>query len=80
MQAGVFMAVLFTTAYAPQELLTGWLADVAKFNPVTLILEAVRQGFVGRGDVGRHVARPRRARRDRGSWSRSRCGPAPLGD
>ena len=47
MQAGVFMAVLFTTSYAPQELLTGWLHDVAKLNPVTLILEAVRQGFVG---------------------------------
>jgi ABC-2 type transport system permease protein len=47
MQAGVFMAVLFTTAYAPQELLTGWLQDVAKYNPVTQILETVRQGFVG---------------------------------
>jgi ABC-2 type transport system permease protein len=47
MQAGMFMAVLFTTAYAPQELLTGWLAEVAKYNPVTQILEAVRQGFVG---------------------------------
>ena len=47
MQAGVFMAVLFTTAYAPQELLTGWLQDVARLNPVTQILEAIRQGFVG---------------------------------
>jgi ABC-2 type transport system permease protein len=47
MQAGVFMAVLFTTAYAPQELLTGWLHTVAELNPVTQILEAVRQGFVG---------------------------------
>jgi ABC-2 type transport system permease protein len=47
MQAGVFMAVLFTTSYAPQELLTGWLEVVAKYNPVTQILEAVRQGFVG---------------------------------
>jgi ABC-2 type transport system permease protein len=47
MQAGVFMAVLFTTAYAPQALLTGWLQDVARLNPVTQILEAVRQGFVG---------------------------------
>ena len=47
MQAGVFMGVLFTTAYAPQKLLTGWLHDVAKWNPVTQILEAVRQGFVG---------------------------------
>jgi ABC-2 type transport system permease protein len=47
MQAGVFMAVLFTTSYAPQELLQGWLETVAKYNPVTQILEAVRQGFVG---------------------------------
>ena len=47
MQAGVFMAVLFTTSYAPQELLTGWLEVVARLNPVTLILETIRQGFVG---------------------------------
>ena len=47
MQAGVFMAVLFTTSYAPQRLLTGWLHDVAKYNPVTQVLDTVRQGFVG---------------------------------
>ena len=47
MQAGVFMAVLFTTSYAPQRLLTGWLHDVAKYNPVTQVVEGVRQGFVG---------------------------------
>ena len=47
MQAGAFMSVLFTTSYAPQELLTGWLKDVAAVNPVTQILEGVRQGFVG---------------------------------
>lgn len=47
MQAGVFMAVLFTTSYAPQELLTGWLEVVAQLNPVTLVLETIRQGFVG---------------------------------
>ena len=47
MQAGVFMAVLFTTSYAPQELLTGWLEVVARLNPVTLVLETMRQGFVG---------------------------------
>jgi ABC-2 type transport system permease protein len=47
MQAGVFMAVLFTSSYAPEELLTGWLKTVAAINPVTLILDAVRQGFVG---------------------------------
>jgi ABC-type multidrug transport system permease subunit len=47
MQAGMFLLVLFTTSYAPQELLTGWLQEVAKYNPVTKVLEAVRQGFVG---------------------------------
>ena len=46
MQAGTFMAVLFTTSYAPLDLLTGWLHDVAQVNPVTQIVEAVRQGFV----------------------------------
>ncbi len=47
MQASMFMAVLFTTSYAPQEVLTGWLYTVAKYNPVTKIVEGVRQGFVG---------------------------------
>jgi ABC-type multidrug transport system permease subunit len=47
MQAGVFLAVLMTTAYAPQANLTGWLADVAPYNPVTRVVNAVRQGFVG---------------------------------
>jgi ABC-type multidrug transport system permease subunit len=46
MQAGMFVAVLFTTAYAPEELLTGWLQDVARWNPVTQIVEGIRQGFV----------------------------------
>lgn len=47
MQAGTFIAVLFTTSYAPLELLTGWLHEVATYNPVTHVVEAVRQGFVG---------------------------------
>jgi ABC transporter DrrB family efflux protein len=47
MQAGAFVFILFTTAYAPQELLQDWLQDVARLNPVTQIVEAVRQGFVG---------------------------------
>ena len=29
------------------DLLTGWLHTVAEINPVTDVLEAVRQGFVG---------------------------------
>jgi ABC-type multidrug transport system permease subunit len=39
--------VLTTTAYAPLDLLTGWLHTVAEINPVTQVVEAVRQGFVG---------------------------------
>jgi ABC-type multidrug transport system permease subunit len=46
MQAGMFVAVLMTTAYAPLDLLVGWLQDVARINPVTQVIEAARQGFV----------------------------------
>ena len=47
MQSGGFVAVLFTTAYAPRELLSDWLRTIADVNPVTHILEGARQGFVG---------------------------------
>lgn len=47
MQAGMLLVVLTTTAYAPLDLLAGWLHTVAKYNPVTQILEAARQGFIG---------------------------------
>ena len=47
MQAGMFVLILTTTSYAPLALLTGWLHTVAKYNPATQIVEAVRQGFVG---------------------------------
>jgi ABC-2 type transport system permease protein len=47
MQSGAFIATLFTTAYAPEPLLQGWMQDVARYNPVTDILEGARQGFVG---------------------------------
>jgi ABC-type multidrug transport system permease subunit len=47
MQVGMFLAVLLTTAYAPLDLLTGWLQTVARLNPVTQVVEAARQGFVG---------------------------------
>lgn len=47
MQMGNFVAVLFSTSYAPKELLARWLEIFATLNPVTLVLEGVRQGFVG---------------------------------
>ncbi len=47
MQAGTMALILLTTAYAPLALLQGWLQDVARLNPVTQVVEAARQGFVG---------------------------------
>lgn len=47
MQAGMLTLILTTTAYAPLELLTGWLQEVARYNPATQIVDAARQGFVG---------------------------------
>jgi ABC-2 type transport system permease protein len=47
MQAGTFILVLFTAAYAPLPLLAGWLHDVATINPVNHVLTAARQGFIG---------------------------------
>ncbi|HEY6760377.1 MAG TPA: ABC transporter permease [Baekduia sp.] len=46
MQTAGFVAVLFTTAYAPMDLLAGWMRTIATINPVTQVLEGVRQGFV----------------------------------
>jgi ABC-2 type transport system permease protein len=47
MQAGTLAAIFLTPAYAPLALLEPWLETVAQINPVTHVLEAARQGFVG---------------------------------
>ncbi|MFL5898075.1 MAG: ABC transporter permease [Solirubrobacterales bacterium] len=47
MQAGMMALVLLTPAYAPLALLQPWLEKVARINPVTQVIEAARQGFVG---------------------------------
>ena len=49
MQSGMFVAILFTTSYAPKALLQPWLQTVSEINPVTQILEMVRPGFVTGG-------------------------------
>jgi ABC-2 type transport system permease protein len=46
MQQGVFLAVFLSTAYTPEVLLRGWLAEVARYNPVTYVLEMARQATV----------------------------------
>jgi ABC-2 type transport system permease protein len=47
MQASMFMLVLFTPSYAPQHLLNGFLQDVARWNPVSKVVVALRTCFVG---------------------------------
>ena len=42
MQVVIFLAVFTSVAYAPRDVLTGWLATVADVNPVTYLLEASR--------------------------------------
>jgi ABC-2 type transport system permease protein len=42
----VFLAVFLSTAYTPEVLLRGWLADAAEINPVTHVLELARQATV----------------------------------
>ena len=68
MQAGMFVAILFTTSYAPKALLQPWLQTVSEINPVTQILEMVRQGFVTGGvtwgETWPGLARARRPHRD----------------
>jgi ABC transporter DrrB family efflux protein len=47
MQAGMMGLVLLTPAYAPLALLQPWLEEVARINPLTEVVEAARQGFIG---------------------------------
>ena len=61
MQAGMLALIFLTPAYAPLALLQGWLHDVAEVNPMTQVIEAARQGFVGGVSWTRHLARHRRA-------------------
>ena len=49
MQAGMFVLILFTTSYAPRDLLQPWLQTVSDINPVTQVVEMARQGFVTGG-------------------------------
>lgn len=47
MQAGMMALILMTAAYAPLALLQPWLRSVATVNPVSQVVDAARQGFVG---------------------------------
>ena len=45
MQTPVFMALFLAPVYVPLDLLQGWIHAVARFNPLTFILESGR-GFI----------------------------------
>jgi ABC-2 type transport system permease protein len=47
MQAGMMAVIFTTTAYAPLALLQPWMRTVAEVNPVTQVVDAARQGFLG---------------------------------
>ena len=47
MQMPVFLALFFAPVYVPLGLLTGWIETVAKANPLTYVLEAVRSLLAG---------------------------------
>jgi len=47
MQMPVFLALFFAPVYVPLSLLTGWIHDVARGNPVTYFLEAGRSFVSG---------------------------------
>ena len=47
MQVGMFLGLFLSTLQMPLELLTGWLHTVAKYNPITQVIDLARQGFLG---------------------------------
>ena len=47
MQLPVFLILFFAPVYVPLALLAGWVSHVAKFNPLTLILNTNRDLLAG---------------------------------
>jgi ABC-2 type transport system permease protein len=47
MQSTILMSILFSASYAPISLEQPWMRAIAQHNPVTLILEGMRQCYVG---------------------------------
>lgn len=47
MQIGIFITFFLSTTQMPLNLISGWLHNVARFNPMTNVLTMARQGFLG---------------------------------
>jgi ABC-2 type transport system permease protein len=48
-QVGIFVSFFLSVSQVPLELLTGWLHEVATYNPMTYVLDLARQGFLDDG-------------------------------
>jgi ABC-2 type transport system permease protein len=48
-QVGIFVSFFLSVSQVPLELLTGWLHEVATYNPMTYVLDLSRQGFLDDG-------------------------------
>jgi len=48
-QVGIFVSFFLSVSQVPLELLTGWLHEVATYNPMTYVLDLSRQGFLEGG-------------------------------
>ena len=53
MQTPVFMLLFLAPVYVPLDLLQGWIHGVARFNPLTFLLESGRGFIDGAADPGR---------------------------
>ncbi|MDO9352778.1 MAG: ABC transporter permease [Solirubrobacteraceae bacterium] len=47
MQSSILSTLLFSASYAPLELLQPWMRTIAEHNPITLVVEGLRQCYVG---------------------------------
>lgn len=47
MQTAIFLGIFLSTAQMPLELLSGWLKQVATYNPITPIMKIARFEFLG---------------------------------
>jgi ABC-2 type transport system permease protein len=47
MQFPMFILLFLTPVYVPQDLLVGWIAHVARVNPLTLVLNTNRDLLAG---------------------------------
>lgn len=47
LQVGIFFSTFLSTGTVPLAAQTGWVKHIARFNPVTNVLQLARQGFLG---------------------------------